>query len=308
MSIATSEESPASEEAKRVPLRGGRGSHVQVNDIWMDCDPRRDRKIKVMAIEDGKAVVKSASGEGPTSKISLERLKPLSSRRGYRLIERDGEKVDLAEGVDTDAADDEGNEVASGAEFDASDEGGENEAEEGDEESDEESEKNDVAELEAATSNEEFEVDIVETVVEEVEVAGEEEEIAASAEVADEDTEVSPRTPRKKGKAGKRVKAKSKPASKTKGSREQEKKPRKIRKMSGALNPNELALYRVMSQDKDRSLEELASAARFPRKVKEKANSWTRNSMRKLINLKVAKRTSRGHYRLTGKKPLGLDE
>jgi hypothetical protein len=62
---------------------------VKVGQIWEDWDIRsRDalhrRKIKVIAIVDGKAIVKSPSGYGGSTKIKLERFRPTST--GYRLV------------------------------------------------------------------------------------------------------------------------------------------------------------------------------------------------------------------------------
>lgn len=63
---------------------------VKVGQVWEDWDIRhRDapgrRRIKVIEIKDGKAIVQHPSGQGTKTRIRLDRFKPTST--GYKLVE-----------------------------------------------------------------------------------------------------------------------------------------------------------------------------------------------------------------------------
>ncbi len=68
---------------------------VKINDIWQDLDPRKPgRRIKVLWIGDGHALVQNAIGTGARTKVRLDRMKPNGTgKRGYKLVERDGAAV-----------------------------------------------------------------------------------------------------------------------------------------------------------------------------------------------------------------------
>ena len=74
----------------RVPLIGfdsmtPAASVVKVGQVWADNDSRGfSRHIKVVAIQDGKALVQSL-GTNWMTRIRLDRFKPTST--GYRLVE-----------------------------------------------------------------------------------------------------------------------------------------------------------------------------------------------------------------------------
>lgn len=62
---------------------------VKVGQIWEDWDSRsRDsgyrRKIQILEIVDGKAIVQHPSGHGSKTKIRLDRFRPTST--GYKLV------------------------------------------------------------------------------------------------------------------------------------------------------------------------------------------------------------------------------
>ena len=63
---------------------------VKVGQVWEDWDIRHRespgrRRIKILEIKDGKAIVQHPSGQGTKTRIRLDRLKPTST--GYKLIE-----------------------------------------------------------------------------------------------------------------------------------------------------------------------------------------------------------------------------
>ena len=317
---------------------------VQVEDVWQDCDPRRPRKVRVLAIEKDKAVVQAIDGEGPTSKIALDRLRPISPRRGFRLVVRDGKEVPFTGYEESDsngingaheddeiksaegAADDE--DVEADDEADDEDDGDKNES---DADEDADSGEEDSGEARAATTGDKHTMEALAQddsqgyVGADMDAAAEA-ETEAEPEIPDEGDAPLSRTSRGRKNKGKRKeqpqqRATTRPkaraarsahargrVARTAGRAEAEARPRKVRKMSGQLNPNEQAVFRVMSKDQDKSLEQISGSARFPKKIKAKANSWTRNSMRKLIRLGLVKKVERGHYRLTGRKPSGMED
>lgn len=53
---------------------------VEIGQVWASTDKREaGRKIKIIAIEDGRAAVRSATGLGMISYIRLDRFKPGST-------------------------------------------------------------------------------------------------------------------------------------------------------------------------------------------------------------------------------------
>lgn len=91
-------EKPVKEEETMSETSAGAGgeANVQVNDIWMDLDPRcNGRLLKVLAIEGDSALVQHPTGMGARRRVRLDRLKPRATR-GYKLIERNGQPLGIA--------------------------------------------------------------------------------------------------------------------------------------------------------------------------------------------------------------------
>jgi len=62
---------------------------VKVGQVWEDWDSRSRaaglrRKLKVLEIVDGKALVQHPSGQGNKTRIRLDRFRPTAN--GYKLI------------------------------------------------------------------------------------------------------------------------------------------------------------------------------------------------------------------------------
>jgi len=67
---------------------------VRVGDVWKDLDPRAGaRLMKVLALEEDKAVVQHPTGQGTKRKVRLDRMRSRGTR-GYKLVERDGQPVE----------------------------------------------------------------------------------------------------------------------------------------------------------------------------------------------------------------------
>lgn len=66
---------------------------VKVGQIWKDNDPRMSyRRLKVLAIENGKAVVQDPRGMGARTRIRLDRMGS-TRQTGYSLVEDVEEKA-----------------------------------------------------------------------------------------------------------------------------------------------------------------------------------------------------------------------
>lgn len=72
-----------------VPVKKERPApvEVKVGQVWMDNDPRHNYKrlLKVLAIENGKAIVQHPRGLGSKTRIRLDRFKPTTT--GYKLVD-----------------------------------------------------------------------------------------------------------------------------------------------------------------------------------------------------------------------------
>jgi hypothetical protein len=75
----------------------------ETGDTWEDLDPRKKgRKIKILSIEDGTARCKNINGDGPTTRIRLDRFKPSKGKngavgnKGYLFIRRAGGRLGFA--------------------------------------------------------------------------------------------------------------------------------------------------------------------------------------------------------------------
>lgn len=67
------------------------------------------------------------------------------------------------------------------------------------------------------------------------------------------------------------------------------------------MNANEKLVYHALSRNKELTLEELAKKC-FGSKPAKKANSWARNSLRRLVRSGMVKKADRGTYRVGTKK------
>jgi len=61
------------------------------------------------------------------------------------------------------------------------------------------------------------------------------------------------------------------------------------------LNPKETAVLTLLRRKGEASIADLMKA--FPNKPKAKANSWVRNSLRRLVCARLAKKVGRGTYK-----------
>lgn len=64
---------------------------VKVGQVWEDNDPRQKkegiavRRVKILEIVDGRALVQHPSGMGRKTKVRVNRFRPTAS--GYKLVE-----------------------------------------------------------------------------------------------------------------------------------------------------------------------------------------------------------------------------
>lgn len=64
---------------------------VKVGQVWEDNDPRiirgghAPRRVKILEIKDGRALVQHPSGMGRKTKVRVDRFRPTAS--GYKLVE-----------------------------------------------------------------------------------------------------------------------------------------------------------------------------------------------------------------------------